>query len=89
MCNNVCVCVCVCECNVCTEGQSYGALHLATCTYVQSDVFQFLFVDKGFIEERGYKECGREDFEDKYLAGEWCIKYNPNVMDVWLNFQSK
>ena len=27
---------CVCAWNICTEGQSYGTLHLATCTYVQS-----------------------------------------------------
>ena len=41
-------------------------LHLATCTYCmyRVDVFQFLFVEKGFIAERGYKECGCED--DKY-----------------------
>ena len=53
------------------------------------DVFQFLFVDKGVIAERGYKEeYGREDFDDKYLASDWYVKYNSNVMDVWLSFQS-
>ena len=37
VCVCMCVCVCVCvSCNVCTEGQSYGTLHLATGTYVQS-----------------------------------------------------
>ena len=41
VCLHVCVCVCVCVCvgvcvHVCAEGQSYGTLHLATCTYVQS-----------------------------------------------------
>ena len=35
------------------------------------DVFQFLFVDKGVIAERGYKEYGCEDFDDKHLTGEW------------------
>ena len=45
-------------------------------------MLEFLFVYKGVIAERGYKEYGRKDFEDKYLAGEWYIKYNPNVMDV-------
>ena len=43
-------------------------------------LFEFLFLDKGVIAERGCKEYGREDFDDKYLAGEWYVKYNPNVM---------
>lgn len=34
-------------------------------------VFGFLFVDKGVISERGYKEHGRGGFDDKYLAGEF------------------
>ena len=47
------------------------------------------FVEKGIIRERGYKEYGHEDFYDKYLAGEWYVKCNPNVMDVLLSFLTK
>ena len=39
-------------------------------------MFEFLFVDKGVIAEVGYKEHGHEDFDDKYLSGEWYIIYN-------------
>ena len=48
-----------------------------------------LFVDKGVIVERDYEEYGCEDVDYEYLAGEWYVKYNPNVMDVLLSFQSK
>ena len=57
---------CVCAWNRCTEGQSYGTLHLATCTYVQSGYISIpssLLIDKGVIADRGYKEYGREDFD--------------------------
>ena len=30
----------------------------------------------GVIAERGYKEHGCEDFDDKDLAGEWYAGYN-------------
>ena len=32
---------------------------------MQTDVFQFLFADKGVIAERGYKEYGRDDFDER------------------------
>ena len=55
------------------RGQSYAwALHLITPMY-RVDVFQFLFVDKGIIAERDYQVYGREDFADKYFAGDIII----------------
>ena len=53
------------------------------------DVFQYLFIDNEVIAERCYKEYGHEYFDNKYFTGEWYVKYNPNVMDVLLSFQSK
>ena len=45
---------------------------------MQTDVFQFLFADKGIIAERGYKEYGRDDFDDRYFTDEWYVKYDQN-----------
>ena len=45
---------------------------------MQTDVFQFLFADKGVIAERGYKEYGRDDFDERYFTDEWYVKYDQN-----------
>ena len=54
MCVYVCVCVCVCV-HVCAEGQSYGTLHLAICTYVQSGCISILFVDKESLQKEAIR----------------------------------
>ena len=56
----VCVCVCmsVCECGVCvcmqcTEGQSYGTLHLATCI----DPFRYSDISVKAVHHETWRTC--------------------------------
>lgn len=41
-----------------------------------TDVFRFLFAEKGICDVRGYKEYSREDFDNKYFTGEWYVNYD-------------
>ena len=56
---------------------------------MQTDVFQFLLADKGVIAERGYKEYGRDDFDERYFTDEWMSSMTKTVMGVQLSSLSK
>ena len=65
VCVHVSVYVCMCMCVHVQRANSMGHYIWLHVPVYRVDVFQFLFVDKGVIAERGYKEYGREDFDDK------------------------
>ena len=56
---------------------------------MQTDVFQFLFADKGVIAERGYKEYGRDDFDERYFTDEWYVKYDQTGDGCAVEFRIK
>ena len=75
----VCMCVCVCAC-MC-RGKSYGTLHLAMHR-------GWMHFNSSLLQKQAIRSLATKILMTISSLVRY-IKYDPNVMDVWLSNQSK